>query len=142
MVIVNEIYHNVKPIVVVPFSDGQDQAAMCPDLSDLDQAAEHASDGLQLWQKAQDTLQMTFSLESLALIAAVRGDPWSAARIVGNVDAQREGVEYNGDYYEIWVQERLAAALRERLSEAEMVKFAAEGASWPEEQVMEAAARV
>lgn len=55
------------------------------------------------------------------------------------MNAQRVGVEYNGDYYEIWVQERLATALREQLSDVEMVKFAAEGASWSEERVMEVA---
>lgn len=49
----------------------------------LVQAAEYAREGLQLWPKAQDTLQMTFPLESLALIAASRGDVPCAARIVG-----------------------------------------------------------
>jgi hypothetical protein len=41
------------------------------------------------------------------------------------------------EYTEKWGYEKLMAALRERLSEAEIEKLAAEGAAWSEDQAVE-----
>ena len=43
---------------------------------------------------------------------------------------------------EKWGYEKLMAALREHLSEAEIEKLAAEGAAWSEDQAVEEALRI
>ena len=111
-------------------------------LGELDKAAEFAREGLAMWKQVEDRLQMTFPLESLALISAMRGNHRTAALLVGYVDAQRTGVGYEGDDYEVWVQERLSAAVRERFSEAEIERLGVEGAVLTEDQVAEAAASI
>ncbi len=65
-----------------------------------------------------------------------------AARLIGYVDVQLQRSGYEREPTEKWGHEKLMAALRDQLSEAEIEKLAAEGAAWSEDQAVEEALKV
>jgi hypothetical protein len=68
---------------------------------------------------------------------------WQAlVQLLGYVDAQYKEAGYERESTEKWGYEKLMAALREPLSEAEIEKLAAEGAAWSEDQAVEEALAV
>jgi predicted ATPase/class 3 adenylate cyclase len=111
-------------------------------VGDVDGAPEAAREGLRLARQVQGPLGIATALQHIALLLALRGVAYEAARVIGYVNAQFNdlGVERQGT--EKWTYEKLMAALRERLSEADTEKLAAEGATWSEDQAVEAALKV
>jgi predicted ATPase/class 3 adenylate cyclase len=110
-------------------------------LDDLDSAAEAASSALSWAQGVQSKSKLAWTLQHCALIAAMRGDIRAAGRLLGYVDAQYAELGLERESTERWAHERLAALLRERLSQPEMAACAAEGAQMTEERAIDDALR-
>ena len=64
-----------------------------------------------------------------------RGSSATSMRSIKELGYEREATEK-------WGYEKLMAALREQLSEAEIEKLAAEGAAWSEDQAVDEALKV
>ncbi len=111
-------------------------------LQDLDGAREAAREGLRWARQAQDALCVAIALQHLAVLGALRGALPNASRLIGYVDAQYKELGNEREPTEKWGYDKLMAALREHLSEAEIEKLAAEGAAWSEDQAVEEALKV
>ncbi len=108
-------------------------------LGDLNGAGIGAREGLRWARQAQDAFNAAVALQHIALLGALRGEVRSAAHIIGYVNMQYKDLGNEREYTEKWGYEKLVAALREHLSEAEIEKLAAEGAAWSEDQAVEEA---
>jgi predicted ATPase/class 3 adenylate cyclase len=117
-------------------------AAYCIALGDVDGAREAARAALHWTRQAQHALRIAIALQHIALILALRGEVNDAARLIGYVSVQYKELGYEREATEKWGYEKLMAALHEQLSEAEIEKFAAEGAAWPEDRAVEEALQV
>ncbi len=62
--------------------------------------------------------------------------------LIGYVNVQYKETGSEREYTEKWGYDKLMAALRNQLSEAEIEKLAAEGAAWSEDQAVEKALKV
>ena len=111
-------------------------------LGDVDGARESAREALSLARQTQDAQDIAIALQHFALIAALRRQAQSAARLVGYVDAQFKELGLERDLTEKWGHEKLMDSLREQLSEAEVERLAAEGAVCSEDQAVQEAFRV
>ncbi len=111
-------------------------------LEDLDGAREAAREGLRWAQQAQYGQGVATALQHIALLLALRGEVSNAARLIGHVNEQFEELGNEREATEKWGYEKLMAALREQLNEAEMEKLAVEGAAWSEERAVEEALMV
>jgi predicted ATPase len=111
-------------------------------MGDLDAAYTAAREGLRWARQAQFALQIAVAVQHFALVAVLRGQMYGAARLMGYVDVQYRELSYEREPTEKWGYEKLLAALRERLSEPELEKLAAEGAVWSEDQAVEEALKV
>lgn len=108
-------------------------------LNDLEGARESARDGLRFSLQVQAKQQSVVACQRLALLAALGGDPRRGAQLLGYEDAQYELLGIRRSSTERWGHDKLVAALREKLSEDEIAKLAAEGAAWSEDQAVEEA---
>jgi predicted ATPase/class 3 adenylate cyclase len=111
-------------------------------LGDVDGARESAREALLRARQLQDALYVAIALQHFAMLLALRGEMHDAARLVGYVNAQYKELGSEREPTEKWGYEKLMAALREQLSEAEMEKRAAEGAAWSEDQAVEEALKI
>jgi len=114
----------------------------CIALGDVDGAREAAREGLRWARQAQDALYIAGAFEHIALLLALRGEVNDAAQLIGYVDVQLKELGSERESTEKWAYEKLMAALRERLSEAEIEKLTAEGAAWSEDRAAEEALKV
>jgi predicted ATPase/class 3 adenylate cyclase len=108
-------------------------------VGDIDGALTSAREGLSLARQAQQAFLVAYVLQHLALIMALRDQAQSAAKLLGYVDVQLKELGWKREPTEQWGYEKLAAALHEHLSDAEIEKFVAEGAVWSEDQAAEEA---
>ena len=111
-------------------------------LGDLDGAVVTAREGLSFARQAQDALMMAIALQHFALLSALLGKPPGAAKLLGYVEVQLKELGASRGPTEQWSYDKLMAALRERVSDAEIEKLAAEGAVWSEDQAVEEALKV
>ncbi len=111
-------------------------------LGNVDGAREAAREGLRRARQAQFAIVITIALQYIALLLALLGDVNGAARLIGYVNLQFKELGYEREITEKWAYEKLIAALREQLSEADIEKLAAEGAAWSEDQAVEEALKV
>jgi hypothetical protein len=95
-----------------------------------------------LARQAQYALQIAIALQHLALVGALREETLTAVRLIGYVNTQFKELAYEREDTEKWSYDKLMAALREHLSDAEIEKLAAEGAAWSEDQAVEEALKV
>ncbi|MGA9943736.1 MAG: tetratricopeptide repeat protein [Candidatus Cybelea sp.] len=109
---------------------------------DVDGAREAAREGLRWARQAQYAVSSAVALQHLALLLALRGEVNDAARLIGYVNVQFKELGNEREATEKWGYEKLVAALREQLSEAEIEKLAAEGAAWSEDQAVDEALKV
>jgi hypothetical protein len=119
--------------------DHNNSAAYRIALGDLTAASDSARKGLRVARQARDELLIAYALQHLALLAAFGGDAWRGAQLLGYVDAQYTALGMQREPTEQWGHDKLMAALREQLSEAEIEKLAAQGAAWSEDQAVEEA---
>ena len=110
-------------------------------LGDLDGAREATREGLR-WARQAQTGYNTIALQHIALLLALRGEVNVAARLIGYINVQLKELGYERQFTEKWGLEKLMAALREQLDEAEIEKLAAEGAAWSEDQAADEALKV
>jgi predicted ATPase/class 3 adenylate cyclase len=111
-------------------------------LGDVDGAREAAREGLRWARQAQSALHVAVALQHIALLLALRGEVHDAARLTGYVNVQYKEHGQEREATEKWGYEKLMAALREQLSDAEIEKLAAEGAAWSEDRATEEAPKV
>jgi len=111
-------------------------------LGDLDGSRESARRGLRIARERQESILAAIALQHLSLIAALSDQGKSAARLLGYVDVQYKAIDYQREPTEQWGYDRLMAALREKLSDAEIKGLGAEGAAWSEDQAVEQALKV
>jgi predicted ATPase/class 3 adenylate cyclase len=114
-------------------------ATSCIALGDLDRARDLVRDGLRHARLVQSALGIAVAVQLFALFRALRNEERDAARLIGFVNLQLEGLGYERGSTEKWCFERLMAALRGNLTEAEIEKLEHEGASWSEERAIEEA---
>jgi predicted ATPase/class 3 adenylate cyclase len=108
-------------------------------LGDVDGARESAREGLRWARQAQDAMLIATVLQHIALLLALRGAVDDAARLIGYVNLEFKELGNEREVAEKWGYEKLMAVLRERLSEDEIEKLAAEGAACSEDQALEEA---
>jgi len=116
-------------------------AAYCIALGYLDRAREAAREGLRLARQGQDKFLVACTLQHFALLGVLR-QAHNAARLMGYVNLLHKELGLERESTERWANEKLMAALREQLSEAETEKLAAEGAAWSEDQAVEEALKI
>lgn len=102
-------------------------------LGNVDGARTAAAQALALARGAH-SMDAAIATQHLAAVAALRGESRRGARLRGYVDAWYRSEGCERDLTERRTYEILVAALRERLDEAEIEAFAAEGATLSEEQ--------
>jgi predicted ATPase/DNA-binding CsgD family transcriptional regulator len=117
-------------------------AAYSIPLGNVDRARKAALKGLRWARQGQYALGIAIALQHFASLGAVRGQEHSAARLIGYVNGQYAELGSEREYTEKWSYDKLMAALRERLSGAEIEKLATEGAAWSEDQAVEEALKV
>jgi len=111
-------------------------------LGDLDRALEAAREGLRLAQLEQNAWNIAVAVQHIALLAALRGRSHAAGKLIGYVNEQFRQLKLERETTEKKGFERLMVALRGQLSEGQIQKLAAEGATWSEDQVAEEALQV
>jgi tetratricopeptide (TPR) repeat protein len=108
-------------------------------LGDVDAAFESAGKGLQWARRSQFPSVVAWALQHFALIRALRGQSRAAARILGYVNVQYDTLGTMREPTEKWGFEKLMGALRESMSESEITKLIAEGATWSEDRAVDEA---
>jgi tetratricopeptide (TPR) repeat protein len=111
-------------------------------LGDLGAGRDSAREGLRVARQARVEPVIAVALQHLALLAGLGGDARRAAQLLGYVNAQNTALGMQREPTEQWGYDKLMASLRERLSDAEIEKLAAEGAAWSEDQGVEEALKV
>jgi predicted ATPase/class 3 adenylate cyclase len=111
-------------------------------LGNLAGARESAREGLRRARQAGTEIYVAIALQHLALILSLTDDSRRAAQLLGYVDAQYKVLGVERETTEKWGYDKLMATLREKLSDAEIEKLAAEGATWSEDQAVEEALKV
>lgn len=109
---------------------------------DVDGGREAVREGLRLARQAQNAYCIAIAMQHLALLGALRGEMYYAARLIGYVNVQYKEIGSEREYTEKLGYDKLMAALREHLSDAEIEKLAAEGAAWSEDEAVEVALKV
>ena len=111
-------------------------------LEDFAGARGSAREGLRWARQAGAEQHIAVALQHLAVISRLDGDIRRAAQLLGYVDAQYKELGMEREATEKWGYEKLMAALREKLSEREIAKLAAEGGAWSEDQAVEEALKL
>jgi tetratricopeptide (TPR) repeat protein len=111
-------------------------------LGDLSAARNSAREGLRLARQIRNEQLTAIALQHLALLAGLGGDPRRGAQLLGYVDAQYAELGTQREYTEQWGYDKLMSALREQLSDAEIEKLSAEGATWSEDLAVDEALAV
>ncbi|MFY9663768.1 MAG: tetratricopeptide repeat protein [Candidatus Cybelea sp.] len=107
-------------------------------LGDVLGARESALEALRLARQIRDEMFIAIALQHLALLTALGGDAQCGAQLLGYVDTQYDRLELKRETTEQWGYNKLLASLREALSEDEIMRLAAEGTTWSEDQAIEA----
>jgi tetratricopeptide (TPR) repeat protein len=110
----------------------------------FDEARDTARDAILAARDAQFFVSLTWTLQHLAAIAALRSgadvpvieDRRRAARILGYVEARLSAVEAVRQYTERQEYDVMLPALREALAEDELTKLLIEGATWSVDQAV------
>lgn len=123
-------------------SGHMNSAAYSIALGDLGRARVSAHQGLRTARKGHMAILAAISIQHLALIAALDGHPANGAQLLGYVDAAYEERGLSREFTERWGYEKLMIALREQLSEADIAKLSADGATWSEDQATEEAGKI
>lgn len=111
-------------------------------LGDAAGAREAARAGLRIGQQSRHRSSVATALQHLALLGALRGQAHDASLLLGFVNSHYEEVGLRREATEEWGYRKLMAALRDQLSDAEIEKFAAEGAAWSENRAVEVALKI
>jgi hypothetical protein len=105
----------------------------------LELAKEFARKALRTGGEAQATEIVGWGVQHLVVILARQNQARLAAQLLGYVNEALRKSEFQRQPTEQWSYEQLMAALRERLSEEQIAKLCAEGATWTEDRAIEEA---
>jgi predicted ATPase/class 3 adenylate cyclase len=111
-------------------------------LGDLTGARASAREALRWARQAGVELSTAISLQHLAVLSGLSGDPRRAATLLGYVDAQYRELGIEREATEKKGCDALLTMLREQLSEDEIANLAARGAAWSEDRAVEEARNV
>jgi len=100
----------------------------------LAEALKHARDG-------QAAIQLAFTLQHLAAVAAARGHLERSARVLGYVDARMNELGAVSEYTERQEREKVDAMLKAAFKEPDLAALRKEGAALNEDQAIEEALR-
>jgi tetratricopeptide (TPR) repeat protein len=109
---------------------------------DLEAGRVAAREGLKCAMQCQHTLGIAIVLQHFALIGALLNDVDDAPRLIGYVNARLRVLSYEREHTERWCLEKLMVTLRERLSDADIERRAAEGTLWTEDHAIQYAMTV
>lgn len=126
----------------LPASLYNNRAAYSIGLGEFETASSSAWEGLRLARGLEDAFQCAVSVQHLALLAALRHDAKTAARLKGYVNGVFAAIGYERESTENWSYERLNASLREQMSEVEIENLATEGGKLTESQAIDEALKV
>lgn len=110
-------------------------------LGDLAGARASAQQGLHLGGQQGGELA-PWTLQHLALLAALAGDSRRAATLLGYVNVLYGKLAMQREPTEQWSYEKLLAALHETLGDEQIATLGAEGAAWPEDRAISEALAV
>lgn len=133
-----EIFLSVKNITNIEICHSN-SAAYRIALGDLNGARTAAREGLRWARQGRNELHIAIALQHFAVLSGLGGDARRAGKLLGYVDAQFAELGMHREPTEKWGRAKLIASLREKLSEDEIAKLAAEGREWQEDQAIEAA---
>jgi tetratricopeptide (TPR) repeat protein len=122
--------------IAVDYSNG---AAYRLAFDDLAGAREWAREGLRVARGARIELCIASALQHLALLSALTGDKVRVAQLLGYTDGRFTELGIKREYTEQWGYDKLLAILRETLTEDEIARLMAEGATWSEDRAAEEA---
>ncbi|HLJ83936.1 MAG TPA: adenylate/guanylate cyclase domain-containing protein [Candidatus Eremiobacteraceae bacterium] len=111
-------------------------------VGDIDGARAAARKALRLSRKTESPFLTAIGLQNVGLVGALGEQERLAARLIGYVNVQYRALGLQRESIEKWGHDKLMAALRRRLSDAEIESLAAEGASWSEDRATEAAQQI
>ena len=111
-------------------------------LGELDEAHDAAREALRWAQPELNVWNMAVALQHLALLAALRGRPESAAKLLGYVDVQYDALALEREATEKWGHAKLLSLLNERFQPGELVAMLAAGSVWTEDRAIEEALEV
>lgn len=103
---------------------------------DIEGARSSARQALRSGREVQSRAYVGIALQHLSLIAALEDRIDAAARLAGFVDAEFKALGMEREITEAWGYDKLSAALRARLSDAEIETLASEGARWSEDRAV------
>jgi predicted ATPase len=107
-------------------------------IGEIDAAEEHARNTLDLARHSHPNVVIA-TLQHLATIAAMRGAPSRAARVLGYVNAWYERIGSLRDSTDQRCYDVLMASLRDQLMDDEIVSLLARGAGFAEDDAVDAA---
>ncbi len=105
-------------------------------MGDFTEGRDAAREALRFGRQAQAELHIAIALQHLATLTTFRDDARRAAQLMGYVNAQYTELGMDREPTEQWGYDKLVAALRETMTEDEVARLAAEGATWPEDQAI------
>jgi tetratricopeptide (TPR) repeat protein len=111
-------------------------------LGDFDEALTCARESITLAREAQAWQAVAFGVQHLAAVAFRKGDPRTAARLIGWVDARIKAIDEGRQTTEKQEYNSLIAGLQNALSSEQFGAFTSEGALLNEDAACEEALRV
>lgn len=111
-------------------------------LEDFAGARESAREALRWARQAGSAGTIAIALQHLSVVSGCTNDLRRAAKLLGYASAKYTELGAERQPTERWGYDKLMAELREKLSDAEIEKLAAEGAGWSEDQAAEEALKV
>lgn len=111
-------------------------------LDDFESAREGARESMTLCEEVQDHLDIPICIQHLAAVANARGNPQSAARLAGFVDARFVQIDEPRQLTEQMLYDRLMASLREQVPQAQLQALMNDGALLTEEEAIAEAMNV
>jgi predicted ATPase/class 3 adenylate cyclase len=105
-------------------------------------AKEAAREAIRWGREAQTFSLVAFCLQHLAVIAARQGQAVAAAQLLGYVENCVTKLEFLREPTEKWSLDQLMPALRQHLTDEEIKRLGAEGATWAEDRAIEEALKI
>jgi len=133
-------YTRVKDKTAMALNNNN-MAAYLIALGRVDEAHQCGVDAVRNARDAQGVVQLAFALQHLAAVALARGSDQRAARIAGYSASRLAELGAILEYTEQQERDKINAALRDRLGDAQLGALLKEGAALGEDQVIEEALR-
>jgi predicted ATPase/class 3 adenylate cyclase len=121
--------------------NNNNMAAYLLALGRVDEAYARLAEAVKLARDGQAAVQLTYTLQHLAAVAAMRGHLERSARLLGYVDCRMTELGAVSEYTERQEREKVDAMLAGKFNESELAALRREGAALSEDQAVEEALR-